>query len=184
MGTSITLGEELPPEKNYTKQLQDLLGGADTVRNFGVSGATILKKGLLPYWTESAYKNALQLNPRIVVIELGTNDSKSVNWKYKSEFKSNYVEFVRSFQALPSKPIVYICKPTPAFKAAYEINPDIIKNEINPLIDEVARETNVQVIDLYTPLVSSDALFRDGIHPNAEGAKMIAEIVRKAIRPN
>ncbi|GAB3313473.1 hypothetical protein GCM10027299_00550 [Larkinella ripae] len=185
VGNSITQGERLQSgEKNYPQQLQLLVGTSDTVQNYGVSGSTVLKKGTSPYWNQSAYQDALSWNPGTVVIELGTNDTKSVNWQYKSEFKDNYIELVRSFQNLPSKPVVYLCKPTPAFKFMYDINPETIKNDILPLIDEVARQTRVKVIDLYTPLESSDSLFIDGIHPNAEGARIIAGLVRQAIRPN
>ncbi|MGA0558972.1 GDSL-type esterase/lipase family protein [Larkinella sp. VNQ87] len=185
VGTSITQGEGIPvTEKKYPDYLEDMLGNQDTVQSYGVSGTTVLRKGILPYWNESAYQNALSLNPGIVIIELGTNDSREVNWQHKADFKADYIAFIRSFQALPAKPTVYICKPTPAFKAVYGIRPDVVKNEIMPLIDEVARETGVKVIDLYTPLLSQESLFQDGIHPNTEGAKGMAEVVKQAIRPN
>jgi len=39
----------------------------------------------------------------------------------------------------------------------------------------------VEVIDLYTPLEESGHLFPDYLHPNAEGARLMAEIVASAI---
>ena len=44
----------------FLSQLQELLGNQYDVRNFGVNGRTILKKGDYPYWETDAYKNALQ----------------------------------------------------------------------------------------------------------------------------
>jgi len=33
------------------------------------------------FMNEKAYQDALAFNPNVVVIKLGTNDSKSFNWK-------------------------------------------------------------------------------------------------------
>ena len=183
VGTSITQGEGLQPtEKTYPQQLQLLVSSQDTVQNYGISGSTVLKKGNNPYWDQSAYRAVLDWNPGIIIIELGTNDTKSINWGYKSDFKADYSALIRSFQALSSKPDIYICKSPPAFKPAYGIDPLILKNDIQPLIDEIARETKVQVIDLYTPLSGKDSLFPDGIHPNEEGTGLLADVIRKFIK--
>ena len=64
-----------------------MLGGKWQVRNFGVSGATMLEKGDKPYWSQQAYKDALEFEPHVVVIKLGTNDTKPQNWKFKNWFK-------------------------------------------------------------------------------------------------
>ena len=51
--------------------LQNLLGAAYEVRNFGVSSRTMLKRGDFPYWKDKAYQKALAFNPNVVVIDLG-----------------------------------------------------------------------------------------------------------------
>src|SRR5579864_433492 len=81
VGDSITFGACVPErEKNcYPAVLGGLLGDKYDVRNFGVNGATLLKKGDLPWWNVDAYKSATDFNPDIVIIKLGSNDTKPQN---------------------------------------------------------------------------------------------------------
>ncbi|QMU31126.1 GDSL-type esterase/lipase family protein [Adhaeribacter radiodurans] len=182
VGNSITAGAGVEAGKNYPDQLQVLLGDTYDVENYGISGRTLLKKGDFPYWKEAKYQEVLQWQPDIVVIKLGTNDSKPQNWQHKAEFKKDYIAFVKSFKKLPSHPKVYICKPMPAYYENFKINPGVIKNEILPLIETIAKKTKVKVIDLYTPMLGKDALAPDGIHPNAEGDAVLANEVYKEIK--
>jgi len=120
VGDSITYGAGISDRLNdsYPAHLQDLLQQYDPawqVSNYGVSGATLFRQGDLPYIRQSAYNNALTSNPDVVIIKLGTNDSKPQNWQYKSSFISDYSTMIDTFRNLPSKPQVWICKPVPAF---------------------------------------------------------------------
>jgi lysophospholipase L1-like esterase len=183
VGDSITFGARIEnrAENCYPAQLGELMGQNTEARNFGVSGTTLLKKGNKPYWKRPEYKAALNFNPDIVVIKLGTNDTKPDNWKHKAEYVRNYVELVESFQKLPGKPVVWICYPVPAYPNKGPISGTVVKEEILPLIDEVANQTGVKIIDLHTALSNKKELFPDSIHPNAAGAKIIAETVKAAI---
>ncbi|MCF7954318.1 MAG: alpha-galactosidase [Phycisphaerae bacterium] len=183
VGDSITYGAGINDRVNnsYPAQLAGMLGEYSTVENFGVNAATLLKKGNKPYWNLNAYKNALAFKPDAVVIKLGTNDSKPGNWKHKAEYVGDYVELVQSFQKLDSKPTVWICYPVPAYPGQWGITDKVMKEEVMPLIDVVAKKTNVKIIDLYTALSGKKELFPDTVHPNAAGAKIIAETVCKAI---
>ncbi len=71
---------------------------------------------------------------------------------------------------------MWICKCVPAFYVNYSIQPDIIRDEILPLIDQIGQEKNVPVIDLYTALADG-SLFPDGIHPNVAGAGVMAQTI-------
>ena len=184
VGDSITEGANIPDRQHnsYPAQLATVLRKIDDTRewetqNFGVGGATLLQKGDKPYIQQSAYQQALAWQPDMVVIMLGTNDSKPQNWAYKAEFVSDYCSLIDSFANLASHPRIWICKPVPAFKDLSGITNNVIRSEIIPLIDEVANQKHVEVIDLYTPLLTSSALFPDGIHPNAAGAGRMAEVV-------
>ena len=79
VGDSITLGAGLG-DNTYPEQLQRMLGGNYAVRNFGVSGATLLTNGDKPYVQQDLYHQSLSFQPDVVVIMLGTNDSKPQNW--------------------------------------------------------------------------------------------------------
>jgi len=182
VGDSITYGSGIADRANdsYPAQLQRILRQFDLaweVRNFGVSGATLLHRGDKPYIAQTAYNDARTCNPDIVIIKLGTNDSKPQNWQYKDDFVTDYGNMIDAFRALPSRPVVWICKPVPAFAENFTIRPAVIRDEILPLIDRISREKGVPVIDLYTALLDYGSLFPDSIHPNAEGAGLMAQTI-------
>jgi lysophospholipase L1-like esterase len=183
VGDSITFGAGIKDRVryNYPRQLGRLLGAKWDVRNFGVSGATLLKNGDKPYWEEKAFEDALAYAPHVVVIKLGTNDTKPQNWKHHAEFAADYADMIGRFSDLPSKPRVWVCLPVPAYPARWGINDDRIRADVIPLVRQAAKETGVQLIDLYRPLSNKAELFPDQIHPNAQGATLIAEFVYKAL---
>jgi lysophospholipase L1-like esterase len=181
VGDSITQGSGAQKGKSYPAQLQALLGDGYQVGNFGVSGRTLLKKGDFPYWKEKKYQDALAMEPAIVVIMLGTNDTKPQNWKFEAEFDVDYRELVRSFQALKSKPKVFVCRPVPVRgKGNYGINEENIQKEI-PRVDALAKELGCGVIDMHAALEKSPELLPDRVHPNTAGAGEMAKAAAKVI---
>jgi acyl-CoA thioesterase-1 len=182
VGDSITYGSGISDRQNdsYPAQLSRMLQKFDSqwqAQNFGVSGATLLSSGDLPYVRQIAYNQALTAEPDAVIIMLGTNDSKSWNWVYKDDFVSDYILLIDAFAELPSKPKIWICKPVPAFSDNFGITNSVIKDEIIPMIDQIAELRDVEVIDLYTPMLNTSSMFPDGIHPNADGARLMAEAI-------
>ena len=180
VGNSITEGWGL--EKTYPQVLQELLGEEYEVRNYGIGGRTLLKKGDHPYWNEAKYQEVLDWNPDIVIIKLGTNDTKPQNWAHKKDFVKDYKKFIKSFQKLPSEPEIFISYPIPAFETKWGISGEVVKNEVLPAIDKIARKRKVEIIDLYTPFVGKEALTYDSIHPNEEGAALLANEVYQALK--
>ena len=183
IGNSITFGAGIKNRSrdSYPSVLSRMLGDGYWVKNFGVSARTMLNKGDHPYMNEPAYKNALAFNPNIVVIKLGTNDSKSFNWKYKADFMKDAQTMIDAFKALPAQPKIYLCYPSKAYLTGDGINDDIISKEIIPMIKKLARKNNLSVIDLHTAMDGMPELFPDRIHPNEKGAKVMAETVRRSI---
>ena len=180
VGNSITEGSGL--KVTYPQALQELLGEGYEVRNYGIGGRTLLKKGDRPYWNGPEYQEVLAWNPDIVIIKLGTNDTKPQNWEYKKDFVKDYKNLIKSFKKLPSKPKIYICNPIPVFDDKWGINEAALRDEIIPMIKKIARKRRVEVIDLYTPFISKENLTYDAIHPNVEGAALLAAEVYSAIR--
>jgi len=181
VGDSITQGSGAERGKSYPSQLQEMLGSAWEVGNFGVSGRTLLKKGDHPYWIEPAYQNALKFKPAVVIIMLGTNDTKPQNWKFEAEFVADYTELVNSFLALESKPRVFVCRPCPVPEPGkYEINEAAIQQEI-PRIDALARDLKLGVIDMHAALEGKPQLLPDRVHPNTEGAREMAAAALHAL---
>ena len=183
IGNSITFGSTIKDRVNdsYPSVLGRLLGETYEVKNFGLSGRTMLRKGNRPYWNEQAFQEALAYNPDIVIIKLGTNDSKPVNWQFKDDFEKDYGDFVDAFKNLPSKPKIFICKPVPAFRINFDIRDSVIVNGIIPIIEKISKDKEAEIIDLYKPFTGKGNLLPDGIHPNEEGAALMAKEIYKAI---
>jgi lysophospholipase L1-like esterase len=200
IGNSITdgMGIDMASSKGYPAQLQGMLGSGYDVRNFGVSARTMLNKGDHPYMKELAWKDAQAFDPDIVVIKLGTNDSKPHNWQYGNEFRQDLEQMITTLcpalvqpakkkgkkakAAEPVKPQIYLCTPIPAFKSTWEINDSVITNGIIPVQQDVARKYGLHVIDLHTLFSDgADLVLPDGIHPNGKGAERLATIVYEAI---
>ena len=185
IGNSITdgFGIDMADVNSYPAQMQRLLGDGYYVRNYGVSSRTLLNKGDWPYMREPAWREALQFNPDIVVVKLGTNDSKPENWQYGADYQRDLQQMVDSLKALPSKPQIYLCTPIPAFKATWNISDSVIVNAIVPIVNKVAKKQRLKVIDLHTLYAADgDKMLPDGIHPDAKGARRLAEIIGEAIR--
>ena len=117
IGDSITAGSFLanPALESYPAKLQRLLGAEYEVRNYGVSGRTLLRKGDYPYWVESAFTQSHDWSPDLVTIMLGTNDGKPYNWRYGTNFLTDYTDLIASYTNLSSHPRILICTPCPVF---------------------------------------------------------------------
>ena len=112
VGDSITFGAGVGDrEKNsYPAVLGRLLGEKWQVKNFGVSGATMLNKGDKPYTKQKAFAAALEFKPNVVLIKLGTNDSKPQNWKFKADFAADAKRWPESSRRLiPRSASTFAC---------------------------------------------------------------------------
>lgn len=185
IGNSITDGSGIfmSDVYGYPAQLQKLLGQKYLVKNYGRSGRTMLNKGNYPYMKEYAWKDCRLFNPDIVVVKLGTNDSKDFNWKYKADFSRDMQAMIDTLKQLSSRPKIFLAYPLKAYKKRYGINDSVIVNGIIPQIKKVAKKNKLQAIDLYTPFVGHEEWLQkgDGVHPNPKGAAVMAEIVKEAI---
>lgn len=185
VGNSITYGHGIPDRETaaYPAVLGRLLGNDYDVRNFGISARTLLQKGDHPYMKEAIYREALDFQPNIVTIKLGTNDTKPFNWVYQEEFKDDLRTLINSFQALDSHPLVYLCTPIPGGREDWGINDSTLVAAVIPYIYDVAKEYGLPVIDLHTAFMPYQHLLKDRVHPNADGAAVLAHVIAEAIRP-
>ena len=184
IGNSITFGAGIKNQlkDSYPAVLGRMLGKEYIVQNFGRSGATLLRNGNSPYWKTIQYQNAKEFNPDIVVIKLGSNDSKPVNKLFWSEFQNDLGNMVDSFQLLPSHPKIYLCIPVPAIgKGNFGITDSVLMRVIIPQIKTVAKLKNTGLIDLHKVLENKDSLIPDRVHPNEAGAVLIAKAVAQSL---
>ncbi|MBO4850643.1 MAG: alpha/beta hydrolase fold domain-containing protein [Prevotella sp.] len=184
IGNSITDGSgiDMAETRGYPAQLQRLLGDGYHVKNFGVGARTLLNKGDHPYMQELAWRDALAFNPNVVIIKLGTNDSKTDNWKYKEDFASDYQMMIDSLKALPAKPRIFLACPIKAFQDRWTITDKVITEEVAPIIYKVAADNQLEVIDFHNTITETAMMVSDGIHPNDKGAALMAKKAEEAIR--
>lgn len=186
VGNSITYGYLLENRERdaYPSVLQKKLGKPYVVGNFGKSGATLLSKGHRPYIEQEEYKQALAFAGDIVVIHLGINDTDPRNWpNYRDDFILDYLALIDSFKKANPKAHFLIALMTPIGHThpRFESGTRDWHTEIQQAIECIAKEANAQLIDFHSPLYAYPQLLPDAIHPNAEGAAMIAQVVYSAI---
>ena len=195
IGDSITYGHGVSDWKknNYPAVLQQLLGEKYHVANFGSSGACVNPEGDQPYVGREIYQEALAYEADIIIFMMGTNDAKPENWTNADDFIEDYMSLLGSFQKGDKSPKVYLALCAEAYytegadkstgMAKYDIQPKVV-DEIAKRIDLYAALSAVwmDVIDIHSITEAHPEWFEaDGIHPNNDGAKAIAEAVADAI---
>lgn len=182
IGNSVTFGAGLkdPASESYPAVLQKLLGNKYQVKNFGHSGATLLKKGHRPYFKTPEFESALDLKPDIAIIHLGLNDTDPRNWpEFRDDFSADYSWLLDTFKKENPKVKLFICRLTPIFSghSRFRSGTRDWYWQIQKLLPEIAKANGVQLIDLHPPLYKRPDLFADNLHPDKEGAGIIARTV-------
>lgn len=182
LGDSITEGATLinQSETSYPRMLGHLLGPKYAVLNCGRSSTSLQKRGDFPYWISKEFSNTFQFKPQIVVIKLGTNDTKPQNWVL-GEFEKDYQALLDTLRTLSPSPKIFVCLPVPVYKSEWGINDSTLVNGVLPILKKLAEKNNLTLIDLYKGMSNQPLNFPDNIHPNEQGAKNIAEFVAKSI---
>lgn len=182
VGDSITYGQGVLKSReteSYPALLAAYLGEDYQVLNYGLCNRTLLAGGEMPYVAEDFAEESLEEDADIVIIMLGTNDSKRKNWNAE-KYEEEYIAFIKNYQNMESAPEVYIMMP-PAVFAEVEDEGDcddaVVKEQVVPIVARVAEETGAGPIDLYSLTESHPEWFADGLHPNADGNRAIAEAI-------
>lgn len=189
VGNSITYGTGIEDRAHdsYPSQLQRMLGERYVVGNFGKPGATLLYHGHRPYVVQKEFKEALAFKGDIAVIHLGINDTDPRNWpNYRDEFVKDYLSIMDSLRAANPKVRFILARMTPIA----DRHPRFISGtkqwhgEIQSAIETVARLSGAELIDFHEPLYPYLNLLPDAIHPNPEGAGILAKTVYSGITGN
>jgi pimeloyl-ACP methyl ester carboxylesterase/lysophospholipase L1-like esterase len=160
-----------------------MLGPDFEVVNFGVSGSTLLTKNSYAYRSTPRFEEAKQFKPNIVLIKLGTNDSKEKNKTIFGEFEGDLTKMVEEFQQLESKPEVILLKPVPVYRYRQgEHNDTLLQKFVIPAIEKVARVKRLRIVDINSALRNKVECFPDKLHPNEAGYKIIAKEIFKTLK--
>jgi len=181
LGDSITRGDSAGVGQSYPEQLGRMLGAGWEVRNYGVNGATLSRQGDVPYAEQEEVTAAIAWQPDVVVLLLGANDSKPQNWRGSGHFSLEFEHMLKRLKEIPSQPVILLCEPIPVFgDGNYSITPARV-GEIRILLRELAGQRGCRIVDLFSPLENQPLLLRDLIHPNADGAEIIARQIANDI---
>lgn len=183
IGDSITYGQGVIGARatdTYTAILSELTGS--TVVNYGLCNRTLLSTGDMPYVNEQHFPDSHTEDADIVIIMLGSNDSKPAFWD-KAAFREEYKTFAESYLNMISCPKVCLVIPPKIYVSQDGGNCDdaVVGGELADAVRSLGAELGLEVIDLYTLTDGHPEWFADGLHPNAEGNRAIAEEIARVI---
>ncbi len=183
IGNSITHGSGIDMQelRGYPAQLQRLLGSGYQVKNYGVGARCMMATSDHPYMQEQSWRDAQAFLPNIVIIKLGTNDSKDYQWNQR-QYERDYQLMIDTLRALPSKPAIYLCTPIKAFRDKWGITDSVIVGGVIPSIQKLAKKNKLPVIDLHALITDPKDMTGDMIHPNANGARRMAEYIAEQLK--
>lgn len=172
VGDSITEGWGLDDwtRERFTTFVQAAFPQYD-ILNFGSSGATLQSQFDMGYTHTLAFQASQKANRQhpfaLLFVFLGANDV----WQWTSEatFTSEYLALLARY---PDTPKVLVT-PIPMNAGPYEHHKI---EQIRRLITQIGEKEHIPVLDL-TTLSMKDGLSFDGVHPNVNGQKKIAEAI-------
>jgi lysophospholipase L1-like esterase len=187
IGDSLTYGYLVDDrEVNcYPTVLNDLLGDDYVVGNFGVNGHTMLKISDNPYWEHENFKLSTMFEPDIVIIMLGSNDSKPHNFTTMDVYLSDYEAMIDHYRGLVTKPRIYLATPPTVFphlqSADSTIRAEVVEQMAEAVL-ELGKKLHISVIPVNQKTKDfPDGFDIDGVHTNISGAKLIAETVYREL---
>lgn len=186
VGNSITygIGVSDPDKESYPARLQQMLGEGYTVERFGKPGATLLNKGHRPFMQQKEFKDALAFAGDVVVIHLGVNDTDPRDWpNYRDFFIADYRALIDSFRVANPECRILIARLTPIADRhpRFESGTRDWHDEIQLAIETIAKYAQVQLIDFHAPLYPYPFMLPDAVHPDKEGAAVLAKTVYEGI---
>ena len=172
LGDSLTAGLGLDLDDAYPSRLERMLraeGYAVTVRNAGVSGDTSAAGLARAEW-------ALDGDVRILILALGGNDG--LRGLPADQLKRNLSRILALAGERGIRVLLAGMEAPPNFGAAYTA-------EFRAVFHDLAREHGVAFMPFLLDGVAADPALNqaDGIHPNADGAAIVAARVREAVEP-
>jgi acyl-CoA thioesterase I len=171
-GDSLTAGLGVSAEQSYPAQLTARLlaeGYPYRVVNAGVSGDTTAGGLRRVDW-------ALRLRPEIVILELGINDA--LRGQDLASVRANLDQLVERFQSAGARVLIAGMRLPPNYGARYGA-------ELQRLYEDVARKRGAPLMPFFLDGVGGNPRLNqmDGIHPTAEGYRIIVDRLWPYLRP-
>ncbi len=112
---------------------------------------------------------------------LRTNDSR-INYCREADYKQEYLNIIKRYQKLKSKPTVYVMIPPKVFfenSSPNYPNNAIVEKRLRKVIPEIAEKARVAVIDQYDATKDHPEWFPDQLHPDLKGNQAIVKTILK-----
>lgn len=192
LGDSITYGHGVSGTRTrdaWTFVLQKMLGDRAEVLNFGINGASASNDCPESYRNTGLLDHALTSGAGTFTLMLGSNDTKDRIWNvqsYKMGMRGIISDILRMQRDGSALPKLFLMFPPAMFpqedgQTAYGVRADLLVNELIPIIERLAQDFCLQVIDLYSITKDHPEYYLEGVHPNAAGNLAIAETVCEAM---
>ena len=172
LGDSLTAGFGVLPDEAYPALLEARLrreGYAYRVVNAGVSGDTSAAALRRVDWV-------LRARPSIVIVALGANDG--LRHQSVTAMRDNLLEIVRRLRAAGAAVLLAGMRVPPNYGPEYS-------RAFTAAFSEAARTTGVALVPFLLDGVAGDPHLNqpDGIHPTAEGQRIIADKLWPHLKP-
>ena len=135
-------------------------------------------------------EDVIKLNPKVVIINAGTNDVAENTGPYNEEFTFNNIVSMAEI-AKANKIKVVLTSVLPAARFGWHPHvtdaPDKIMS-LNKRIEAYAKANKIPYVDYYTPLVDADGrtlakkYSNDGVHPLPDGYKVMEALIQPVIK--
>ncbi|HEL9627949.1 TPA: esterase [Streptococcus suis] len=183
VGDSLTYGYGLENREKdaYPSVLSEKLGSHYQVSNFGLSGRSLQSTADFPYFNEKNARLSLDSEADIVIIMIGSNDSRAPYWN-RERFIREYKEMAERYVDLSSQPDVYLVIPPFVPTSRFGLNNQIIEDELQKIIPAIGNELGLPVINLYTVTEGHLEYYSDGLHLTPLGNQVIAEEIYQHLR--
>ena len=174
MGDSITAGYCVYAEDEMiSAYLQELLGDRAVVLAFGTPGETLHEASV-------CRSSALDADADFVLLQFGTNDASPSLFRADA-FRASAERLLDThIEALGAENVAFLLPPCiypdGGDLAAFGMSNDTLA-EVRAVLTEVCAEKGVAVVDLYAATEGHPEWFVDGVHPNADGNRAIAQAV-------
>ncbi|WP_232068535.1 arylesterase [Nitrospira sp. KM1] len=171
-GDSLTSGLGVAPEEAYPAQLQrrlDAAGLSYRVINAGVSGDTTAGGLRRVDW-------ALNSKPKFAILELGGNDGlRGLSLK---ETRANLERIIERFQQASVTVILAGMKLPPNYGSEYTAG-------FEAMYPTLAKQYGLALIPFFLDRVAGSSILNqaDGIHPTAEGYRIVTDKVYETLKP-
>ena len=172
LGDSLTAGLGVAPDEAYPARLEERLrreGYAYRVVNAGVSGDTTAGGLRRVDWV-------LRAQPSVVIVALGANDG--LRHQSVAAMRKNLGEIVRRLRAAGVAVLLAGMRVPPNYGSEYG-------RAFTAIFGDVARAQGVPLAPFLLEGVAGDGKLNqpDGIHPTAEGQRVIADRLWPHLRP-